>query len=545
MANVSIPKVLLGIVYTLIPLLLWFVPSISEQLPEEWMVAAIVGLVVLIGFIFVMKQGNKPVRIIAIVLLVLAAIYAGYMEYPSVLDDFAEVDADFEAEAGAFYSTEETAFQVKQGAVITHVVTALPTFANAAWLTTLIMILVLGCIGMKEVFSYAAIPSTHTSRTLDSNAEITDADLEGSSVRPTAQQRAEALAKQKAAQAQNTIRQQNATQGQSDESVNATSQAEPVINIKQAEPEVSSSTGSPFAFTSAEGQPSAAPVSEPVIKTADTNAMSPSSTMDTKFSRRGSDEPPVTATGKINIKIDLEEDPKVTVENATVYKSPDGTTSYYKDSQPDNPFAELKREAEEAGVKHVDDTGNPSGFYEKPAEPTPAPVQPEPVPVQPTPVIQPEPVAPASAPVQQTVSEPNPFAAMGSPFDKKKTETPQPTPAPVQSEPVTQAPAAEPTPTPVPEQTATPEATEATPKVVLPQPEPESTPAPTQAEPAKTNLPAKPERPKMSEEEKQRIKELNKQVAELKTLYNQGMISQDEYIAQRTEILRKMYNNEK
>jgi uncharacterized protein YqgQ len=49
----------------------------------------------------------------------------------------------------------------------------------------------------------------------------------------------------------------------------------------------------------------------------------------------------------------------------------------------------------------------------------------------------------------------------------------------------------------------------------------------------------------MSAEAKQHIKELNQQVAELKTLYNQGMISQDEYIAQRTEILREMYNSEK
>ncbi len=581
MANVSIPKVLLGIVYTLIPLLLWFVPSISEQLPEEWMVAAIVGVVVLIGFIFVMKQGNKPVRIIAIILLVLAAVYAGYKAYPGVMDDFSIVDANYEAEEGAFYSTEETAFQVKQQVIIARAIGALPTFADVAWLTTLIMILVLGCIGMKEVFSYAAIPSTHTSRTLDSNAEITDADIEASSVRPTAEQRAEALAKQKAAQAQNTIRQQNASQGQTTDETNTDPQAEPVINIKQAEPADSSSTGSPFSFTSMQEQTQTSnetPAPEPVIKTAETSNMSPTSTMDTKFSKRYSDEPPVTSAGKINIKIDLEEDPQITVENATVYKSADGQTSYYKDSQPTNPFDELKREAAEAGIKHEDDTGNPSGFYEKattqtaaipqftspfeqktaPApEPAPAPVQPEPVPVQPTPVapVQPEPVQPAlepvpepakpaSQPAQTDVSEPNPFAAMGSPFEKKKAEAPQPSPAPVQPEPVAQAPAAEPA------QTAAPETAQAIPKVVLPQPEPEQAPAPAKSEQSKTeatskNLPAKPEKPKMSEEEKQRIKELNKQVADLKTLYNQGMISQDEYIAQRTEILRKMYNNDK
>ncbi len=575
MANVSIPKVLLGIVYTLVPLLLWFVPSISEQLPEEWMVSAIVGLVVLIGLIFVMIQGNKPIRIITVILLVFAAVYAGYLEYPDVVDDFSIVDENYETETGAFYSTEETAFQVKQQVIIAHVVTALPAFANAGWLTTLLMILVLGCIGMKEVFSYAAIPSTHTSRAIDSNAEITDADIETSSVRPTAEQRAEALAKQKAAQAQNNIRQQNASQTQDNQpsmqsmdGINiATSQGEPIIKV--AEPQASSSTGSPFSFTSAESQPTpgANPAPEPVIKTPETNTMSPTSTMDSKFSRRGMDEAPVTSDGKVNIKIDLEQDPTITVENATVYKSADGQTSYYKDSQPSNPFDELKREAAEAGIKHEEQAYNPSGFYEQPAqtaaipqftspfeqktaptpEPAAAPVQPEPTPVQPTPEPAPEPT-PAPA---RTAAEPNPFAAMGSPFAKKTNQAP--TPAPTAETVTTQAP--QPTPAAEP---ATPTASATQPtatateqplkKVVLPAPEPEPTPAPSKAEPAKpssTTALAKPERPKMSEEEKQRIKELNKQVADLKTLYNQGMITQDEYIAQRTEILRKMYNNDK
>ena len=48
---------------------------------------------------------------------------------------------------------------------------------------------------------------------------------------------------------------------------------------------------------------------------------------------------------------------------------------------------------------------------------------------------------------------------------------------------------------------------------------------------------------RMSPENKARIRELNAQVAELKTLYNQGMITQEEYVAQRTELLQQMYSN--
>lgn len=523
MANVSIPKVLLGIVYTLVPLLLWFVPSISEQLPEEWMITAIVALVVVVGLIFVMTQGNKPIRIIALLLLIVAVVYAGYVEYPSVVDDFKEVDTAYEAETGAFYSTEETAFQVKQQVIIAHVITALPAFFNAAWLTTLLMILVLAIIALKEVFSYAAIPSTHTARAIDSNAEISDEDVAASSVRPTAEQRAEALASLKAAQAQNTIREQNAAQAQAQptQAAQPQPQAEPVI--KPAEPQTSSSTQSPFVFTQ-ETPANGAPAPEPVIKTPETSTTSPTSTMDSSFSRRGSDEPAVTPTGKVNIKIDLEEDPTITVENATVYKSPDGSTSYYKDSQPTNPFDELKREAAEAGVKHEDQPYNPSGFYTQ-TEQTAIPQ------FTSTSETKQEEPAPAPAPAQKTAEE-NPFAAMGSPF-AKKTSTPTPTPAP--------APTAEPAPTPTAQTTAaSPEPAQQTPT-----PTPAPSPAPASAEPAKTNVPAKVEKPKMSEEEKQRIKDLNKQVADLKTLYNQGMITQDEYIAQRTEILRKMYNSDK
>ncbi len=442
MANISIPKILFGIIYFLIPPLIWFVPSVGEMLPEAWMGAAVVALMFVFGLSFVLAQSGKLMRFFAVLLIILSMVYAGYREFPSLQTDFAQVDADYEAETGTFYTAEETAFQVKQQVVAAHVVSALPAFFSAAWCATGILILALGARGMKEVFAYAAIPSNQSSRGLDSNAEITD-DIAAATNRPSAEQRAAALASLRAAQA-------SSAPASEDEAQPA---AAPKIKISTPEkaPAQSSSAQSPFtmpsftdsaAFT---GQNGAAAYTgetgstpEPIIKMPETNTLTPSSSMDASYSRRNTDSP-VTASGKVNIKLDLGEDPEIRVENTAVFRSADGTTSYYQETQPENadPFAELKQEI-------------------------------------------------------------NPFAAMGSPFSQKTADVP-----------VAEA---------------------------VPAPEPASAAAP---------VPDKAEKPRMSEEEKQRIKKLNSQVADLKTLYNQGMISQDEYISQRTELLREMYNSEK
>jgi hypothetical protein len=467
------------------------------------MVTAIVAVVVVIGLIFVLSQAQTLLRVLTIVLLVVSLGYAGYSEYPSVQTDYAQIDSDYEAESGEFYSVDETAFQVKQQLLSVHVVSALPAFFNAAWLSTGIMIVLLGVLGMKEVFSYAAIPANQSSRSLDSNAEITD-DVAPVTNRPTAEQRAAALAHLKATSA--------STSAPAAEAASAAPAPTPAPAFTPKPAEEHSSTQSPFSMP-AFSEDTAAP--EPVIKISEPRAMSSASTMDTTYSKRNLDSP-VTPSGKINIKLDLGEDPQVTVEEANVYKSADGTTSYYEEpiSTAENPFASM---------------GNPFGQKAEPtpaAEPVPAPMaEPEPAPVlkpiflsEPAPAAEPEPVSspvptPAPKPTPAPAAEANPFASMGNPFEKKAAPVVEPAPAP--------APAVEQT-TPAPAPTPAPAAA--------------PTPAPAPTQPAKTN---------MSAEAKQRIKELNQQVADLKTLYNQGMISQDEYIAQRTEILQQMYNSEK
>lgn len=543
MANISVPKTLFGIIYFLIPLLVWFVPSIGEMLPEPWMAAAIVAVIFVIGLFFVFSQAGILLRIITIILLIASLAYAGYQEYPSVNADFIQVDADYQSETGSFYTVEETAFQVKQEVVIAHIVTALPAFFNAAWLTTGIMLLLLGALGLKEVFSYAAIPSNQSSRSLDSNAEIPD-DVAAVTSRPSAEQRAAALANIKATSASSA----------------APAPTAPPSGAAESAPRQSSSTQSPFSMPSfsgtsapADGAPASAGP-EPVIKIPETNTMSSTSTIDTSYSRRNLDSP-VTSDGKVNIKLDLGEDPAITVEHATLFRSADGTTSYYQEPGSSNPFEELKHEAETIRPQSEPDYSQPSIPQFSGPVSQEQPVYSEPVTAaasEPAPSsafeTAPEPV-PAPAPVSEPAAEANPFASIGNPFGQKSEPAAASAPAPA---PVTET-VSEPAPNPLKD--VNPFATMSNPfeKKAAPASAPVSSPAPAPA-PAQASAPApapapaspaKPEKPRMSEEAKQRIKELNNQVAELKTLYNQGMISQDEYIAQRTELLREMYNSEK
>ena len=493
MANVSIPKVLFGVLYFIAPLVLWFVPSVRDALPEPWLIEALIAVVWIAGLVFVNSQKKLILRILMGLLIVLSAVHAGYMEAPAVKEVFAQVDKDYETESGENYSADETAFQVKQELIAVHAVSAIPEFLRAAWISTGLLILILGAIGMREVIAYAALPKNKSKAQLSSTEDIPE-DVEAVTNRPTAEQRAQALAKLKA--------EHPATEKK---------EAEPVIKLPKEETssEASSSTDSFFQMPSDFGSNDAASDKSPIIKESVSSTMSTSATIDTS-GKRNYDESPVTSTGKINIKLDLGEAPAIKVETASVYKSADGSTSVYSSEPVEEAVNEPRSEKPgkinlNASIKEEPEaTYNANAVFNYFSEEssTPAPVEPV---------------------MDEVTAADNPFAAMKNPFEAMKSpfeaEAAQPAEPVIPAEPVK----------PV--------------KVVLETPKP-AEPVKPSVEPAKPAKPAKPAVDPAVAASREKIKEINRQVAELKTQYNEGMISQDEYIAQRTLLLQEMYSIE-
>ncbi|MCR5743019.1 MAG: SHOCT domain-containing protein [Lachnospiraceae bacterium] len=521
MANVSIPKILFAIIYFAIPIVCWTVPEVNQFIPESWMIACVVAGVFLIGLAFLMKNANTAFKVLAVLVIIASLALAGVKVYPVVLEHFELVDKHYAAEAGEYYSATQTLFQTKQSVVLTDIVNGLPDAATYAWLGVGVLIVLYGIYSMKEVVAYAMIPSNKSSK-FNANEEIPDHVDSANSNRPTAEQRAAALARMKQ-------------------------------NPSTPAPDLDDAIAD---FVKDNRQPERVekPAEEPVIKVnAERIQPGSTSTSTVQGEDRRHREPALTHDGRVNIKLDMGEDyvPKVTVEKENVFTSDDQMPGYQQD-----PSAAPKFKTEEPEAKP-----EPVIIDMEEPEEAPAVDNSNPFAQMNDPFSSPykhttNPNTAKAAPTKK-VDDSNPFAQM-NPFEKsaaapkpapapapaKVVLTPEPEPAPAPApapKAVTPAPApapkAEPAPAPAPKVVVTPEPVKEAPNAetakpvnfVLPE-EPKETPKPVMG------------KSRMSAENKARIRELNAQVAELKTLYNQGMLTQEEYVAQRTELLQQMYS---
>ena len=131
----------------------------------------------------------------------------------------------------------------------------------------------------------------------------------------------------------------------------------------------------------------------------------------------------------------------------------------------------------------------------------------------------------APAPAPEPAPAADPFAGIASPFGNSYSKPEE------QSKTVKINPAADYMSQPAP--AAAPAQPVEAAKVIL-------NPSPAVAK-ARAARVAQANKDQISDNEKARIKDLQGKVLELKTLYNQGMITQDEYITQRTALLQEMY----
>lgn len=484
MANVSVPKVIWVLIYLAVPAFLLISPDVVlEYIPEDFQklfVPAVILVFFFIGMIFVRSQ-KKLLATIVMVLAILGALaFVVYSNWDNYSQRMDEVHAHYQVQKGEYYDTESTEFQAKVGQVVPLAIDSIDDIAKYLWIAVAVPMLLLGLLGLRGVIEFAAIPKSHNKNTY-SDKDIPE-NIEAQTNRPTAEQRAAKL-----------------------EAIKGSSTSKP---------------HQPIQNTMA---PDDTPIVPPISPSFQTTA-------------------PKSGVIMPNWQSDGNGDPVIKANNTPTPETVIPSPFTIPNAAPAQPVQPVQQPVYTAPVQ------------EAPAQPVyTAPVQPvqpvQPVytaPVQETPVQPVQPAQPVyTAPVQEAPAQPetpaepaNPFASF-NPFGQTQPEEPK---APAQeaapAEPVN--PFAGFNPFPVKEE---PKPVEPAPVKVVLTPQPTIIPTAT-VTPAQTRAAAKTTAAKeqISDDEKARIKDLQQQVSELKTLYNQGMITQDEYITQRTALLQQMYS---
>ncbi len=521
MANLSVPKVLWSIIYIALPAFLLLCPDLVNDLllnvPEEfrdYVVPGIIGLFALIGFFFI-RSSKKPLPIIVMIILMIGAIVVtAYFNWDKYTERFNTVHEHYQASEGEYYDKDSSEFQAKMGQMLPLIGVSLPDLAKWEWAAMILPMLLWGLLGIKGVLEFAAIPKS-TNKNTYADKDIPE-DLQAQTNRPTEQQRAAKLASIKSSSGPSTVYVSDpkptepiqATQASPAPAKNTkgvimpsweTGSDQPVIKTSNAN--VSSNTASPFAYEEQTAPmvppvkpapapapaPEPVPVSEPVpaapVYAEPAPAPAPAPTPE-----------PVPEPAPAPEPEPVPEPVPAPVEEAPVPPAPPAPEPIPEPAV--NPFENIASPFS-AVIQAVNEAA---------AESAPAPATAE------------EP-APAPAPVA------DPFAGIASPFGNSYSRSEEP------AKTVKINPAADYMSQPAP--AAAPAQPVEAAKVIL-------NPSPAVAK-ARAARAAQASKDQMSDDEKARIKDLQGKVLELKTLYNQGMITQDEYITQRTALLQEMY----
>ena len=505
MANLSVPKVLWSIIYIALPAFLLLCPDLVNNLllnvPEEfrdYVVPGIIGLFALIGFFFI-RSSKKPLPIIVMIILMIGAIVVtAYFNWDKYTERFDKVHEHYQASEGEYYDKDSSEFQAKMGQMLPLIGISLPDLAKWEWAAMILPMLLWGLIGIKGVLEFAAIPKS-TNKNTYADKDIPE-DLQAQTNRPTEQQRAAKLASIKSSSGPSPVYVSDpkptepiqATQASPAPAKNTkgvimpsweTGSDQPVIKTSNAN--VSSNTASPFAY-----EEQTAPMVPPV-KPAPAPAPEPEPAAPVYTEPAPAPAPnPVPSPAPVPAP---EPVPAPAPAPAPVEEAPVPPAPPAPDPIPEpavNPFENIASPFS-AVIQAVNETA---------AEPAPAPA--------------PEP-APAA----------DPFAGIASPFGNSYSK-PEEQPKTVKINPAADY-MSQPAPAAAPAQPV-----EAA-KVIL-------NPSPAVAK-ARAARVAQANKDQISDNEKARIKDLQGKVLELKTLYNQGMITQDEYITQRTALLQEMY----
>ncbi len=503
MANLSVPKVLWSIIYIALPAFLLLCPDLVNDLllnvPEEfrdYVVPGIIGLFALIGFFFI-RSSKKPLPIIVMIILMIGAIVVtAYFNWDKYTERFDKVHEHYQASEGEYYDKDSSEFQAKMGQMLPLIGVSLPDLAKWEWAAMILPMLLWGLLGIKGVLEFAAIPKS-TNKNTYADKDIPE-DLQAQTNRPTEQQRAAKLASIKSSSGPSPVYVSDpkptepiqATQASPAPAKNTkgvimpsweTGSDQPVIKTSNAN--VSSNTASPFAYEEQTApmvppvKPAPAPAPEPVPEPV------PAAPVYTEPAPAPAPNPvpspaPVPAPAPA----------PAPVEEAPVPPAPPAPDPIPEPAV--NPFENIASPFS-AVIQAVNEAA---------AESAPAPA--------------PEP-APAA----------DPFAGIASPFGNSYSKPEE------QSKTVKINPAADYMSQPAP--AAAPAQPVEAAKVIL-------NPSPAVAK-ARAARVAQANKDQISDNEKARIKDLQGKVLELKTLYNQGMITQDEYITQRTALLQEMY----
>ncbi|MBR4587508.1 MAG: hypothetical protein IKO30_04230 [Lachnospiraceae bacterium] len=505
MANLSVPKVLWSIIYIALPAFLLLCPDLVNNLllnvPEEfrdYVVPGIIGLFALIGFFFI-RSSKKPLPIIVMIILMIGAIVVtAYFNWDKYTERFDKVHEHYQASEGEYYDKDSSEFQAKMGQMLPLIGISLPDLAKWEWAAMILPMLLWGLLGIKGVLEFAAIPKS-TNKNTYADKDIPE-DLQAQTNRPTEQQRAAKLASIKSSSGPSPVYVSDpkptepiqATQASPAPAKNTkgvimpsweTGSDQPVIKTSNAN--VSSNTASPFAYEEQTApmvppvKPAPAPAPEPV----------PAAPVYTEPAPAPAPNPvPSPAPVPAPEPVPAPAPAPAPVEEAPVPPAPPAPDPIPEPAV--NPFENIASPFS-AVIQAVNETA---------AEPAPAPA--------------PEP-APAA----------DPFAGIASPFGNSYSK-PEEQPKTVKINPAADY-MSQPAPAAAPAQPV-----EAA-KVIL-------NPSPAVAK-ARAARVAQANKDQISDNEKARIKDLQGKVLELKTLYNQGMITQDEYITQRTALLQEMY----
>lgn len=505
MANLSVPKVLWSIIYIALPAFLLLCPDLVNNLllnvPEEfrdYIVPGIIGLFALIGFFFI-RSSKKPLPIIVMIILMIGAIVVtAYFNWDKYTERFDKVHEHYQASEGEYYDKDSSEFQAKMGQMLPLIGISLPDLAKWEWAAMILPMLLWGLLGIKGVLEFAAIPKS-TNKNTYADKDIPE-DLQAQTNRPTEQQRAAKLASIKSSSGPSPVYVSDpkptepiqATQASPAPAKNTkgvimpsweTGSDQPVIKTSNAN--VSSNTASPFAYEEQTApmvppvKPAPAPAPEPV----------PAAPVYTEPAPAPAPNPvPSPAPVPAPEPVPAPAPAPAPVEEAPVPPAPPAPDPIPEPAV--NPFENIASPFS-AVIQAVNETA---------AEPAPAPA--------------PEP-APAA----------DPFAGIASPFGNSYSK-PEEQPKTVKINPAADY-MSQPAPAAAPAQPV-----EAA-KVIL-------NPSPAVAK-ARAARVAQANKDQISDNEKARIKDLQGKVLELKTLYNQGMITQDEYITQRTALLQEMY----